>query len=195
MYLELSRPMGDTSRWEKVLKRLNLLTKHFPLEGKGCEKINVQRLFGKKSGNGDKIFETVKEALIAQDVVFFGAFANRMYLKHLKKFKKKNINKIPDFDVLSTNPKKTAEILKERLEENDFKNISIESREGAGEIIAPHYEVKIGKETVAFIYEPLGCHNYNIITLGNFNIRKCDFCDAAGEHFEHSWYQNQCSKF
>ena len=171
MYLELSRPMGDTSRWEKVLKRLNLLTKHFPLEGKGCEKINVQRLFGKKSGKGDKIFETVKESLIAQDVVFFGAFANRMYLKHLKKFKKKNIHKIPDFDVLSTNPKKTAEILKERLEENNFKNISIESREGVGEIIAPHYEVKIGKETVAFIYEPLGCHNYNIITLGNFNIR------------------------
>jgi hypothetical protein len=28
MYLELSRPMGDSSRWEKVMKRLNLLNKY-----------------------------------------------------------------------------------------------------------------------------------------------------------------------
>ena len=28
MYLELSRPAGDISRWEKVLKRLTLLNKH-----------------------------------------------------------------------------------------------------------------------------------------------------------------------
>jgi hypothetical protein len=27
MFLELSRPMGDVSRWEKVMKRLNLLNK------------------------------------------------------------------------------------------------------------------------------------------------------------------------
>ena len=29
MYLELSRPAGDTSRWEKVLKRLTLLNKFY----------------------------------------------------------------------------------------------------------------------------------------------------------------------
>ena len=31
MFLELSRPAGDISRWEKVLKRLTLLNKHYPL--------------------------------------------------------------------------------------------------------------------------------------------------------------------
>ena len=31
MYLELSRPAGDVSRWEKVLKRLVLLNKNYPL--------------------------------------------------------------------------------------------------------------------------------------------------------------------
>ena len=34
MYLELSRPDGDVSRWEKVLKRLTLLNKHYPMKGK-----------------------------------------------------------------------------------------------------------------------------------------------------------------
>jgi len=31
MYLELSRPKGDVSRWTKVYKRLQLLNKHYPL--------------------------------------------------------------------------------------------------------------------------------------------------------------------
>ena len=34
MYLELSRPEGNVSRWEKVLKRLILLNKNYPLKGK-----------------------------------------------------------------------------------------------------------------------------------------------------------------
>ena len=29
-----SRPDGDISRWEKVLKRLSLLNKHYPMKGK-----------------------------------------------------------------------------------------------------------------------------------------------------------------
>ena len=44
MYLELSRPAGDVSRWEKVLKRLILLNKHYPLSSKECgEKNPFQR--------------------------------------------------------------------------------------------------------------------------------------------------------
>ena len=43
MYLELSRPFGDVSRWEKVLKRLILLNKHYPLKAKNCKNIDFQR--------------------------------------------------------------------------------------------------------------------------------------------------------
>lgn len=32
MYLELSRPRGDVSRWKKVYERLQLLNKHYPME-------------------------------------------------------------------------------------------------------------------------------------------------------------------
>ena len=31
MYLELSRPRGDVSRWKKVYERLGLLNKHYPI--------------------------------------------------------------------------------------------------------------------------------------------------------------------
>ena len=43
MYLELSRPAGDVSRWEKVMKRLTLLNKHYPLTATQCSHINFQR--------------------------------------------------------------------------------------------------------------------------------------------------------
>ena len=33
MYLELSRPKGDISRWEKVLRRLALLNRYYPAQG------------------------------------------------------------------------------------------------------------------------------------------------------------------
>ena len=52
MYLELSRPAGDVSRWEKILKRLILLNKNYPIKGKNCEHTKIQRTYegNKKSG-------------------------------------------------------------------------------------------------------------------------------------------------
>ena len=40
-YLELSRPDGDVSRWEKVWKRLNLLNKNYPIDQTQC---NIRKL-------------------------------------------------------------------------------------------------------------------------------------------------------
>ena len=34
LHQELSRPMGDTSRWEKIFQRLNLLNLYYPYEPK-----------------------------------------------------------------------------------------------------------------------------------------------------------------
>ena len=173
MYLELSRPLGDTSRWEKVLKRLTLLNKNFPLKGGKCKNMQIQRLFGKtkKHINSEKVFNIVREALIGEEVIFFGAMANSMYLKNLKQFKNTKIQKIPDFDVLSKDPESVAKTVKQSLESNSFKEVTIVKKGGIGEIIAPHYEVKIEKETVVFIYEPLACHSYNIVKVGNNKIK------------------------
>ena len=197
MYLELSRPNGDVSRWEKVLKRLSLLNKHYPLKGRRCDREEIQRLFeygvkksirsiesnsnrsdksrdslnSQDSNYGDSIFITVRDSLIAQGCVFFGAYANRMVLKQHPKIKHIPVDKIPDFDVLSIEPRNTARIIKERLTDTGIKKIKIQKRNGVGEIIAPHYEIKVGKETIAFIYEPLACHSYNEIKFGSKTVR------------------------
>ena len=79
--------------------------------------------------------------------------------------------KIPDFDVLSEEPTVTAQIIKERLNDINVKNVKIIKRPSIGEIIAPHYEIRVGKDTVAFIYEPLACHSYNIIKESGNDVK------------------------
>lgn len=176
MYLELSRPAGDISRWEKVLKRLILLNKNFPLKGKHCDPKEFQREFEiENSKQEDKLYYTVRDSFIDQGLIFFGGYASFLYSQYMPTKQKKMFQKTPDFDVLSEEPEKAATILKERLEDFDYKGIKIIKRDGIGEVVAPHFEikVKIGKieETVAFIYKPLACHSYNVIKKGNKSVR------------------------
>ena len=42
---------------------------------------------------------------------------------------------------------------------------------GVGEILSSHYDIRVNGETVAFIYEPLACHSYNVISKGGHKIR------------------------
>jgi hypothetical protein len=170
MYLELSRPAGDVSRWEKVLKRLTLLNKHYPLTGKQCATIDFQRkMEDEKQAN--KIYDNVQHTLIDQGVVFFGGYALSMYSHYMPKNLQHRLQKIPDFDVLSEEPMLTAQIVKERLVDINVKNVKIIKRPGVGEIIAPHYEIRVGNETIAFIYEPLACHSYNIVKEGGYDVK------------------------
>jgi hypothetical protein len=170
MYLELSRPAGDVSRWEKVLKRLTLLNKNYPLTAHNCEDIDFQRKMG-NSSNVDEIYETVKDTLINQGVVFFGGYAMTLFSMYMPKDLQKRFEKNPDFDVLSEDPETTAEIVKERLLDIGIKGVKIVLKPAIGVIIAPHYEIKVGEDAVAFIYNPLACHSYNIIKIHGDTIK------------------------
>jgi len=170
MYLELSRPAGDISRWEKVLKRLTLLNKNYPITDIDCNNIDFQREMENRE-NEDKIFETVKNTLINQGVVFFGGFANTLYSQYMPANLRKKLEKVADFDVLSNNPETTAEVIKERLDDNGIKDVKILKQQAVGEIVPEHYEVKIGKDSILFIYKPIGCHSYNVLMMGGKKVK------------------------
>ena len=176
MYLELSRPAGDISRWEKVLKRLLLLNKNYPLKGKHCDPKTFQRKFEEvDSGKEEQLYYAVRDAFIDQGLVFFGGYASFLYSTYMPAKQRKMFHKTPDFDVLSEEPEKAAIMLKERLEDFDYTGIQIIKHDGIGELIAPHVEVKVKinkiHETVAFIYKPLACHSYNVVKKGNKSVR------------------------
>jgi hypothetical protein len=171
MYLELSRPGGDVSRWEKILKRLILLNKNYPLKGITCDTQDFMRNFEGRKDNRDEIYETVKSSFIDQGLIFFGGYASTLYGKYMPKNQRKQLDTIPDFDLLSEDPLTSITITKERLESIGIKNVKIKSHDSIGEIIPKHYELIVGTDTIAFIYEPNACHSYNTIYINNRIIK------------------------
>jgi hypothetical protein len=171
MYLELSRPAGDVSRWEKVLKRLTLLNKYHPMKvDYNCNSVDFQRKLDSHLEDSEKIYFTVRDAFIEMGVVFFGGYASSLYSRHMPKEHQHLVKKIPDFDVLCEIPEKCATIVKERLEAAGFKKVVSLKHESFDEIIPEHIEIRVDKEIVAFIYKPIACHNYNTIQIGNQEI-------------------------
>jgi len=163
MYLELSRPAGDVSRWEKVLKRLILLNDNYPLTNIKCAKIDYQRKWELKKYDSKVVFDIIQETAVDLGLVFFGGYANILYSKYMPKNLREKIQKIPDFDLLSYDPLKSITIIKERLMDENIKNVKIIKHKEVGEIVAKHYELTIDDETCCFIYEPIACHSYNVI--------------------------------
>jgi hypothetical protein len=51
-----------------------------------------------------------------------------------------------------------------------FKGSDVPGR-SIGEIISLHYEIKVEKDTVAFIYQTMACHSYNVININNQAIK------------------------
>jgi hypothetical protein len=182
VYKELSRPMGDISRWEKVYKRLVLLNKHYPMKNPKCNSINFIRDFEGKAEDSGVIYDTLKETMMDLGLVFIGGFASSLYGKYMPKEQQQFIQKVPDFDVLADDPKTASTIIKERLMSAGFKNIRIYKKPGVGEIIAPHYEIVVDEDTVCFIYEPVGCHSYNTIKIGH-NVVKVATIDTMLNFF------------
>ena len=174
MYKELSRPEGDISRWEKVMKRLALLNKNYPLKGENCVNREIQRVFDERSKLDDddmkKIFTITRDSFINQGVVFFGAVANRLYMKHYKNNHKK-LREIPDFDIIAEDPKLCAIILKERLQSEGYDNIEFRVHKNAGEVVPEHIEVMVDKDTIAFIYKAFDCHSYNPVTVNGRKMK------------------------
>jgi hypothetical protein len=163
MYLELSRPQGDVSRWEKVMKRLNLLNKHHPL------KINIDCKKVKQHGRDIEptIFSVIRDTLINQKAVFFGGYAVNLYSKYMPPSVKRLSSRVQEFDVLVEEHNECAIIVKERLEEAGFKKIKLIEHDAVEDIIPKHIEVQLDGNSYAFIYEPIACHNYNVVTIDN----------------------------
>jgi hypothetical protein len=189
MYLELSRPEGDVSRWEKVLKRLTLLNKAYPMKLRKCNNIELQRPFGsvvdskqsktkagKKAARDsktvqDKVYDITQRVLLNSDVVFIGGFADILYTKYLPKKEQHKLTRNPEFDVLSNSPKDLADLIRITLSTNGIEGVHIEKMPGIGEIVSDHYKVSVGNDIVVLIYKPTACHSYNTVKLNGQPIK------------------------
>lgn len=151
LYLELSRPKGDVSRWEKIFPRLRLLNKKFPIKNTNCKSI--------KKNIDNKIYDDIKNILIDQKCIFIGGLAQKIYKKYTK-------NKGPNyntFDVISLKAENTADIIKKKYKDED---IVIEKIDRIGKLIPKHYKIMIDDICYANIYQSDACYSYNKIKIG-----------------------------
>ena len=172
MFLELSRPKGDVSRWEKVLKRLTLLNKHYPLKTEtDCMSKAFQRQLTTNYKDSERLYTLVRDTFVDLEVVFFGGYASALYSHYMPDHQRHLVKKIPDFDVLCEDPDKAAFVICSTLTNNGFLDVIAIENEPIGEIIPRHIEIRVGKETLAFIYLPSSCHSYNTISVDKRDIR------------------------
>lgn len=174
MYLELSRPRGDVARWEKVAKRLSLLNKSFPMKvSQDCFKSDFSKAVACSGGecklNENKRIITLQH-LIGLGLVFFGGYASSLYSKYMTNEKKQLLKDIPYYDIISSDAKKDTMLLKVKLKYDGFENIKIKKHASKSENIPEHFELLIDNKPVAFVYQALACHNYNVIRIDNTNI-------------------------
>ena len=117
------------------------------------------------------VYNIVRKVFIKHKVVFFGGYANILYSRYMPKHQRRLIHKIPDFDVLSEDPRVVCEDVVSELLLHNYKKVKYVKHKGVGEVISEHFDIRIGDELVAFVYKPLACHSYNTLRIESENIR------------------------
>ena len=117
------------------------------------------------------VYKIVRNVFIKNRAVFFGGYANILYSRYMPKHQRRIVQKIPDFDVLSDEPRDLCEAVVRELTAHKYTGVKYTKHKGIGEVISEHYDIRIGDEVIAFLYKPLACHSYNTIRIDNESIR------------------------
>ena len=143
------------------------------------EEYSVDKTHVSYSSNREKelvetnIYNIVRDVFIKNRAVFFGGYANILYSRYMPKQQRRIIQKIPDFDILSEDPRELCEAVVRELTAHNYKDVKYTKHAGVGEVISEHYDIRVGDEVIAFLYKPLACHSYNTIRIdgGGESIR------------------------
>ena len=168
MYLELSRPRGEVSRWNKVYERLQLLNNEFPL--KLCKKIKT---YPKVS---HEIRKLLFDYIVSHERILANIELEAIYSRSLKQ---KNLSySLTQGSVLmffSPNLKKDSFDIKNILPQNSLKIVYIE---GKGDLIQNRVELYYDSQLIALLVEENACHSYNTIKTDENRLLKIASLDT-----------------
>ena len=111
------------------------------------------------------IYNIVRDVFIKNHAVFFGGYANILYSRYMPKHQRRIVQKTPDFDILSEEPRELCDAVVRELTAHKYRDVKYTKHAGIGEVISEHYDIRIGDEVIAFLYKPLACHSYNTIRV------------------------------
>jgi hypothetical protein len=148
MYLELSRPKGDVSRWKKVYKRLQLLNKHHPMTcPAGAEKLTDEFV-------DDTVRDEIRDVLVKENLVLLGFNGSMVQEKTPRKW-------MLPLDILVT-PEKRQEVSKKILAVFK-KHETVKTREFPEfeELMPARTDIRNSKSVLVRLYETTACHSYH----------------------------------
>jgi hypothetical protein len=153
MYLELSRPRGDVSRWKKVYDRLMLLNKHYTV---GCS------VYGETTPPPpivltDKERKSIERLVHGKNLVLLGSHAIELHSKS-----RKNLWNVP-IDILTPSiedeVKKFVEVFGEH-------RVKVVEHPAYAELLPAHVDIVENKTLLVRIFQTAGCHSYHELQNG-----------------------------
>jgi len=171
MYLELSRPRGDLTRWEKVYERLMLLNAAKPIQR--CDRPYKHRI--------TKIEPDVRQELLEYIVdekrVLAGAeigFIYRTFGQHQQPQMNWILRSGGPVIFFTPDLEKDAQAIKSIFQ---GKNIKIERKNGYKDYIPTRIIIRKNRRIIAFLIDEISCNSYNpffVKNVGTLQIASLD---------------------
>jgi len=150
MYLELSRPAGMVSRWEKVYERLLLLNQEYPLKAGRCAPEPLERLGAAAPDTG--ILERIVEIGIGAGAVFL---SGAHYLVDPEGGPRED-------EVILMMSDKSEGLTTELKKALHLRGVRHDS---LGELLPRRTELMHEGRIIAVIFETVACHNYTVLPM------------------------------
>jgi hypothetical protein len=150
LYQELSRPMGDVSRWDKIYKRLELLNKARPLYISNC---SINSKDTPETDDYVNINKQIINIINENKWVVFGDYGMSFYLKYFPK-KYQKIDRIIDIPyILAENIKDVIKKIPFKTEQNIF----------SYHFLNNFYQILHNGVPILYVFITNSCQSYNEI--------------------------------
>lgn len=148
IYLELSRPAGMVSRWEKVYERLLLLNEAHPIRAGKCTDEPLAAL-GARGSSDTELHDRLVGAGIAAGAVFLSGAS---YL----------VDRQPNPTEIVLMMSDRANVLTTQIAQD--LNLKATHMEAQGELLPARTELRTGRRRlVAVVFETVACHSYTTL--------------------------------
>lgn len=170
MYLELSRPAGMVSRWEKVYERLLLLNAEHPLRTGRCVADPLGELAApattkKKTASAaaeQMLHDRLVGAGIAAGAVFLSGAAYLTGPELSRRARRADVEPRSDEVVIMMVPPIGVAPLLEQLQA--ITSLKAKKHEAQGELLPARTELYKAKRLVAVTFETVACHSYTTLS-------------------------------
>ena len=162
MYLELSRPRGDVSRWSKVYERLELLNKEFPVK---IPRVRCTRKNARKYEIPLELRSLLYSFVIENQRILVNGSLTQLYTQGILHGDSK-LSLLPGGCVafVSPSPKRDAKQLRDLLQaEAGDSRLKFILHSAKGELVPERVEIVRDEVPVCLILAETACHSYSTV--------------------------------